>query len=291
MPAASEETAKGITYYKNLKLRNDLELPLRESPVRFSIMRSNGLSSNAWRVWVEKDGNAYIRSRDHLQDLKISLHKFGKQHVAFTPESKHEMTEGNRFWDQWWEPDHYRGPQVVPTFKLYFPSWALTLTQAIRDSNPRVWDNNQIAIEAAETPMATVISFVITDDDVKMRFNTIGDSRNFPLAILPVRPGKTLWVVACYRPEGDMQSLAEQGMSAFAENYASRPDQCPAMQDGEVLGMRVSGKVPDGGTFVMPYEIKLHQQERFGSHLYLHNGAYANHARVNLWRAEHAKDI
>ena len=42
--------------------------------------------------------------------LKISLHKSGKQHIAFTSESKHQTTAGNRFWDQWWEPDHYRGP-------------------------------------------------------------------------------------------------------------------------------------------------------------------------------------
>ena len=139
VPKMNEETAEGIAYYKNLKLGSDLEHPIRRSPVQFSIMRRNGLSSNAWRVWVEKHGNAYIRSRDHLQDLKISLHKSGKQHIAFTSESKHQMTAGNRFWDQWWEPDHYRGPEVVPTFNLFFPSWALTLSQAMQDSNPKVW--------------------------------------------------------------------------------------------------------------------------------------------------------
>ena len=259
VPTTSAEAPRGITYYKNLKLGNDIELPLRESPVRFSIMRSNDLSSNAWRVWVEKDGSAYIRSRDHLQDIKISLHNSGKQHIAFTPESTHQMSEGNRFWDQWWEPDHYRGPQVVPTFNLFFPSWALTLTQAIRDSNPKIWNKNQISIEAAETPMATVISFVITDDDVNMRFSTTGESRHFPMAILPLRHGKTLWAVIWHRPEGNMQVLAKQGMSGLAANFADTPEKFLAIPDGDVLGMCVSGKMQDGGTFLMPYTIELYR--------------------------------
>ena len=110
VPTTIEEIPDGMAYYKNLKLGEDLELPIRESPVRFSIMRKNGLSSNAWRIWVDNRGNAYIKSRDHMQELKISLHNSGKQHIAFTPESGLEMTEGNRFWDQWWEPPHYRGP-------------------------------------------------------------------------------------------------------------------------------------------------------------------------------------
>ena len=258
VPTTSEEAPEGIAYYKNLKLGNDLELPTRESPVRFSIMRSNGLSSNAWRVWVE-GGNGYINSRDHLRDLKVSLHNSGKQHIAFTPESTHQMSKGNRFWDQWWEPDHFRGPQVVPTFNLFFPSWALTLTQAIRDSNPKIWDTNQVAIEAAESPTATVISFVITDDDVNMRFSTIGESRHFPLAILPLRDGKTLWVVVWHRPEGNMQDLAEEGISGLAANIAATPEQFLTIPDGEVLGMCVSGKMQDGGTFLMPYAIELHR--------------------------------
>ena len=116
-------------------------------------------------------------------------------------------------------------PQVVPTFNLFFPSWALTLTQAIRDSNPKIGNGNQIAIEAAESPTATVISFVITDADVNMRFSTIGESRHFPLAILPLRHGKTLWVVVWHRPEGNMQDLAEEGMSGLAANFSATPEQ------------------------------------------------------------------
>ena len=261
VPTTIEEIPDGMAYYKNLKLGEDLELPIRESPVRFSIMRKNGLSSNAWRIWVDNRGNAYIKSRDHMQELKISLHNSGKQHIAFTPESGLEMTEGNRFWDQWWEPPHYRGPQVVPTFNLFFPSWALTLNQAMRDSNQRVWNTNQIAIEAAETPKATVISFVITDADLAMRFSTIGESPNIPLAVLPLRSGKKLWIGASHTAEGNMQYLAAQGMSGMAENAASMDEMLTQFPDGHVLGMCVTGNVHGGGTFLMPFATELHRPE------------------------------
>ena len=260
----NEETAEGILYYKNLKLENDLEFPIMKGPLRFSIMRSNSLSSNAWRVWVEKQGDAYIKCRDDMQGLKISLHKSGKQQIAFTSESKHQTTEGNRFLDHWPEPDHYRGPKIVPTFNLFFPSWALTLTQTVRDSNPKVWDKDQIAIQAAETPMATVISFVITDNDIAMNFNPTGESPNFPLAILPLKAGKTLWVVVCHRHENNMQDWADQGMSGLAESFTATPEQFLAIPDGEVLGMCVSGMMQDGGAFLLPYASEL-QRPRLGA--------------------------
>ena len=258
------ETTEGIHYYQNPKLANDQEFPITQGRLRFSIMRSNGLSSNAWRVWVQSDGSAYITCRNDMQDVKISLHKSGRQQIAFTSESKHQTTEGNRCWDRWWEPDHYRGPKIVPTFNLFFPSWALTLTQTVRDSNPKVWDKDQIAIEAAETPMTTVISFVITDNDITMNFNPTGKSPNFPLAILPLKAGKTLWVVVCHRHENNMQDLADQGMSGLAESFTATPEQFLAIPDGEVLGMCVSGMMQDGGAFLLPYASEL-QRPRLGA--------------------------
>ena len=257
-------TSGGMAYYKNLKLGTDFDLPLSESPVRFSIFRKNGLSSNAWRIWIDKHGNAYIMARDHMQELKVSLHRSGKQHIAFTSESGLEMTEGNRFWDQWWEPPHYRGPQGVSTFNLLFPSWALTLNQAMRDTNRRVWNNNQVAIEAAETPMATVISFVITDDDLPMRFSPSGEAPNMPLAVLPLGPGKRLWVGACYAQEGNMQQLAGQAMLGMAQSSPSIHEKLSEFPDGHVFGMCASGHDPDKGAYLMLFAVKLHGSEPAG---------------------------
>ena len=87
------ETDEGIPVYTNLKNMRDVTLPLRESPIRFGVLRRNGLSSNAWGVWSENSGDIYVACRDNMKELKISLHQSGKQHIAFTSESGLEMTE------------------------------------------------------------------------------------------------------------------------------------------------------------------------------------------------------
>ena len=68
-------------------------LPLRSSPIRFAVMRKDGLSSNAWRVWVEPAGDAYVACRDHMKEMKASLHQSGTQHIGFTSESSIEMAK------------------------------------------------------------------------------------------------------------------------------------------------------------------------------------------------------
>lgn len=182
-----KDVTGGMAYYKNLRIKDDLTLPLRTNPTRFAVMRRDGMSSNAWGVYVENKGEVYIACRDHMKPQKISLHKSGKRHIAFPPDF--EPTKGNRFLDEWWDPQCLNDSEMVPTFNLFFPSWALCLTQEIRNANP-IWDTNQIYIEAAESPRATIVSFCITEADLTARFSTIGDSPSFPLAILSVHSGK-----------------------------------------------------------------------------------------------------
>ena len=259
---ADGETSSGMAYYKNPTLATDLAIPITKSPVRFSVMRRNGLSSNAWRVWVDEGGEAYIRSRDHMHNIKVSLHRSGQHQLSFTTESRLEMTEGNRHWIRWSEPPNNPGSPVIPTFNLYFPSWGLTLNEDRRNTHPRVWDRNQIAIEAGETPTATVISFVIMNDQLNIPFNISGDIPHFPLAALPLRLGKKLWVVACHRPEANMRDLARQGASGLAGYAQSTPEPFTDIPDGEVLGMCVAGNTPAGGTFLMPFEIDAYQGQK-----------------------------
>ena len=95
----------------------------------------------------------------------------------------------------------------------------MCLTQEIRNTNP-VWDTNQIYIEAVESPMATIVSFCITDAGLTVRFRTIGDSPSVPLAILPVQPGKKLWVIARHVPEGKMKEWADIGIRHFNARLA-----------------------------------------------------------------------
>ena len=97
-----KDVTGGMVYYKNLKIKDDLTLPLRTNPTRFAVMRRDGMSSNTWGVYVENKGEVYIACRDHMKPQKISLHKSGKRHIAFPPDF--EPTKGNRFLDEWWDP-------------------------------------------------------------------------------------------------------------------------------------------------------------------------------------------
>ena len=148
-----------------------------------------------------------------MKETKISLHESGAQHMAYTPESGHTMPDGTRFISQWTQPNYDDGSKLVPGFYLLFPSWALGLTQEMRDANVDVWNKNQIFFEAAESPLATIVSFTVTDADLSVRFNPAGDTPNCPLAVLASGTGKKLWVVAQHIPEGNMRQLAEKGLS------------------------------------------------------------------------------
>ena len=207
--------SKGMAYHKNLKLGYDVTLPIRVGPVRFGVVRKKGLSSNAWGVYVEPSGDVYLVCRDHMKETKVSLHQSGQQHFGFTSESGLDTADGGRFWDEWSEPQFQEGSKIVPSYSLLFPSWALGLTQAMRDANPKVWNKNQVFVEAAETPDATIVSLVITDSDVEFTFKTNGESQSFPLAILPVTADRKLWVIARQGPERNMRELAERGIREY----------------------------------------------------------------------------
>ena len=259
--AMPREASEGMAYYKNLKIGHDIELPLRSSPIRFGVMRRSGQSSNSWRVWGDDKGNFYLRARDHMKESKISLHKSGAQHMAYTPESGLATTNGSRFISQWSQPNYDDGSALVPSFYLLFPTWALGLTQEIRDTNTPVWRQNQVFVEAAESPLATIVSFTITNDDLTVRFSTIGETPSLPIGVLSHGFGRKLWVVAQHIPEGNMKDLAKQGLRhaniAINTNTAVR-EKLMEMPNGHTLGMSVSGPAHDGGEYLMLFPGMLH---------------------------------
>ena len=171
--------------------RENRPLPFTESPIHFAVGMKNGLSSNAWGVRVEGTGDAYIYCRDIMKDIKISLHQSGKQQVAFTKESGYKMTPGSRFWNQWREPPSQRPP--VPTFKLVFPGWALSLNGEDRKKGrPKKWDTNDIIIEG-DDELLTVVWFFIMDEGQVPRQEGLPSE---PIGILRLRQGKDLCVIA-----------------------------------------------------------------------------------------------
>ena len=197
-----------------------------------------------------------------MKESKVSLHQSGKQHLGFTSESGLETTDGGRFWDEWWEPQIHKGSKVVPSFSLLFPSWSLGLTAAMRDTNPQVWNRNQVFVEAAESPEATIVSLVITDLDFEIRFNTTGELQSFPFAVLPVRPGQNLWVIARQGPEGNMKELAERGIRSINADMAEKLRGLPS---GHVLGLTVTGRSEDAGRYMLPFPAQMHWKETEGT--------------------------
>ena len=240
----------GMVVYANTAL--NVQIPIRQGPLRFAVMGKNGLSSNSWRVWTESSGDAYIACRDSLREIKISLHQSGKQHVAFSSESGLEMTAGSRFWAQWTEPSFSNDSKVTPSFKLAFPNWALVLNYDHRQANPKKWRANQLLIEAADSDAVTVVSLFITDHGLNL---THDNSRSLPLGMLPARAGKDLWVITHQEPEADLKEVVERAIQKANQTVGP---QLRAAHQGEVLSACLLGASPEGLRYMLVVPVKVH---------------------------------
>lgn len=221
-------------------VRRGKELPLRENPLRFAVVMNDGSTSNGWRVWVQKEGDAYICCRDNMNDIKVSLHKSGQQHIAVTARSTRETATDNRYWNRWREPAH-DGP-VIPSFKLIFPPWGVRLDEADRHKTEKLsrkWGDNQVLIEGDERHMVTV-DFIVRDEAFLL------DGRGYPietLAVLPApvvnRPNRRLFVVISKGSDDRFKSIVKTAFDkiprADAETLAH------LCRDGEVPVACLSG--------------------------------------------------
>ena len=237
---------ENMTYYTNPTTGKLIQLPLRKSPVRFAVIDKNGLSSNSWRVWVERHGDVYIASRDHMKNqLKVSPHRSGQQRIAFTVESSLEVTEGNRFFNRWKEP------RLAPSFRLLFPSWALGLTKEVREANSEIWNGNEIFMEGAVSPKATVVSFIFADEQVTC---VSGNTPTLQVAALATQPGKNLLVIAYEVPEEPIAKLSATTTTEIETNWG---DQLHETHSGQTLGITVKGIAADGGGYLMALPLKV----------------------------------
>ena len=254
--------------FVNQNIHPSIQLPIRRSPLRFAVMRKNGLCSNAWGVYVDNNGEVYISCRDGARELKVSLHKSGQQHIAFTRESGILTMEGDRFWNQWTEPHHSNSSPLIPSFKLVFPSWALGLTYDDRRSNPKIWSKNQIIIESSEVPLVTQVSFLKTDDDFTMSHSDFtlnhgeftvsnSDSSSYPLGVIPAAAGKNLWVIAHHGPEGNLRDLI---VGAISQMNSTMDKSIFREHAGSVLSACFSGFHHDGWAYLLTTPIKVHCQ-------------------------------
>ena len=178
--------------------RSGLELPLRTGPIRFAVLRKGGITSNSWGVRVERAGDAYIYSRDGMNDQKVSLHASGKQHISLNTSGPTVKSVESRFMNQWREPKYTT--KAVPTLRLLFPYWGIGLTEPQRDNARKIWNKNGVLIPGHDE-MVTVVSFVIVDDGKRLKKEE-GSPPSAPFGVLQMGPmRKSLWVIASYEPE------------------------------------------------------------------------------------------
>lgn len=243
-----EEMDGGMKCYLNCSG----SLPLKNNPLRFAVCRQNGLSSNSWRVWVERAGDVYIVCRDRFSGLKISLHQSGKCHAAI---DNQPLSGGDRYMGKWEYPlvDETKG--VLP-FKLLFPNTSLYLNQESRDSLPRIWDKNQVYIEAPESPFGTVLYFIIADASIVRA--DLKESLSYPLAVMPAWPGTRLWVIVSHVYEGGMlRSLWECMGKALEQMNDETAEKMELKEEAQVFLIALRGWTDDGGPYLMPFPIEI----------------------------------
>lgn len=234
----------------SVKPNSGVQLPLREGPLRFAVMRKDGMSSNSWRAWVESPGDFYIKCRDNMSEIKISLHKSGKHQIAFTTESKLEMTPGSRFWDRWTEPLYIDRLNLQPTFKLYFPSWGLSLSNEDRLQHPETWDKNEILISTSDKDLMTTVSFYVVDERKKLKNENV---LHYVLGIMPTRPEFNLWTITYQEQDHGLRQIVAQALQKID------PNSFPTLKEskGEVLSACLTGLSGSGGAFMIVVPIRV----------------------------------
>ena len=159
-----------LTVTLNPDAVSETKLPLSGDSLNFAIMRKDGTSSNAWGVKVNKNnGEAFVYCRDNMQETKASLHKSGHHRYGIREEKYDDLVKSgliepghDRTWMRWLEPPT-SGPDLRPSFCIYFPSWGIALTEDDRETRRhdwdarQIWDSNQIWIAGVDSPFMLVV--------------------------------------------------------------------------------------------------------------------------------------
>ena len=177
-----------------------LELPLNKAPINFSVLRSDGLSSNLWGVRTSRNGDAYVYCRDVPDAEKVSLHASGRQHISVTSKVAERRGSDSRFGPVWEEPEFER--EAIATFRLIFPPWGVGVRY-----EPKELTKDELLI-VGHSEKLVVVNFFIVDSTKRMECRL----PYFVLGQVPLRPGKTLYIIAWKEPQKD---LAERIRSVF----------------------------------------------------------------------------
>ena len=173
-----------------------------------------------------------------MRGQKVSLHASGKQHITLPTGLIRTGASSNRFLKQWHEPEFRE--HAVATFQILFPSWGNKLSREDRESQPTVWKKNSILIDADDDEESLiVVSFVVADED-RVLPKEEGPWPMTILGILPLREGKTLWVLASKGLEGELkENIAASLMHIDARELV------PENLFGERMSLSITGTAGD----------------------------------------------
>ena len=190
--------------------KKDFEFPLTMAPINFSVLGSDGSLANRWGVKVNKKGDAYVYCRDTPNAEKVSLHASGRQHISMPVETAGQLGAGTRFGNIWKEPEF--DSEAMPTFSLVFPPWGAGIPLDFGT----VTKDELVIVGHKE--MTVVVAFFIVDSGRKMR----GHVPHFVLGRIPLRPGKTLHVIAWKEPENGLMERVRSVFPQISETVAQR---------------------------------------------------------------------
>ena len=242
---AKVNESEGMAVYVDAEL--GLNLPLKKDPIQFAVMREDGLSSNIWRVWIEKLGVVHLACLDEKEHVKISIFKSGKQRITFKKKSDHELNLDNKFWRQWREPPFFNQPGVTQSFKLVLPNMGLGISPESRQGNSSYWKKNQVYVKASNDKLVTVISLFVADKKLNLKRR---EAYSIPLGALRVQSGYNLWIVVHQEIEGGLKQKLEKPINRLPKALTAGR-RAKGLLDGNALHRCLQGKSEEGWAYMV----------------------------------------
>ncbi len=230
----------------SLSRRNkNLDLPMVQGPVNFTVLRSDGKFSNRWGVQVNGKGDAYVYCRDNPNAEKVSLHASGHQHISIRSDVAKSAGVESRFGNRWNEPEF--DSEAVATFTLLFPPWGVGLEQA--DFPKRI--NKDELLIVGDRKEVVVVSFFIVDSERKMR----GHVPHIALGRLPLRESKTLHVLAWKEHQGDLMERTRKVIPTASQTFTEL-----GLDDGEYT-LSVQGYRRPNSAYMVVFPVRYTSPE------------------------------
>ena len=188
--------------------KRNVTFPLTRGTINFSVLRRDGKLSNRWGVKTSKYGDAYVYCRDVPDAEKVSLHTSGRQHISMPSKKAATIGAHSRFGNVWIEPEFER--EAIATFSLIFPPWGVGMrfehTKRAKDEFLIVGHREKLV----------VVNFFVVDSNRKMQ----GHLPHFVLGQLPLRPGKTLHVIAWKEPQNDLMDRIQKVFPRISPTFS-----------------------------------------------------------------------